>query len=176
MEKRRWSIYRPSKKMINSPFLSIRDIIYSSTNSSGSGKFSSPRILSSSLVCTISFSVQTKWHNIKYKYEVNVLHNVKEAVNFDHDNGSTLWNYVIGKEMSHINYFQTFRTFKRGYKAPDDHTFVPVHMRFGVKFDLGRKALMVAGSNTTGSMDKYSYCGGAKIDTFRTDLFFLHIN
>ena len=48
------------------------------------------------------FDVHNKRHNIKYKYLVKVPQNVKDAIKFDQNNGTTLWKDTIGKEMSHI--------------------------------------------------------------------------
>ena len=78
------------------------------------------------------FAAQTKWYNTKYNYIFKVPRNVKNAINFDRENGNTLWQDSAVKEMAHIKDFQTFRPFKRGIKDPSDHTFVPLHMCFDV--------------------------------------------
>ena len=42
--------------------------------------------------------------------------------------------------MAHIKDYQTFRLFKIGSQSLASHTFVPVHMCFGVEFELRRKS------------------------------------
>ena len=59
--------------------------------------------------------------------------------------------------MDQIRDFHTFRPLKIFSKSPADNTFVPVHMCFGVKFDLMRKAHLVAGYNMNGSRDEDTY-------------------
>ena len=46
--------------------------------------------------------------------------------------------------MAQIKDLHTLCPLKRGSKALSDHTFVPVHMCFGVKFDLSIMSLLVA--------------------------------
>ena len=54
---------------------------------------------------------------------------------------------MIGREISHIEDFNIPKPLNKGIKDSADHTFVPVHMCFGVKFDLRRKAQMVEREN-----------------------------
>ena len=61
------------------------------------------------------FSEQTKQHNIKYTYGVKVTRKFKGAIKFYPNNGNTLWQDEIGKEMAQIKYFQTFMPLKRGF-------------------------------------------------------------
>ena len=42
------------------------------------------------------------------------MRNVKEDIKFDGENGNTLYQDKIGKEMAHINDLQTIRTLERG--------------------------------------------------------------
>ena len=122
------------------------------------------------------FSGQNKWNNIKYKYRFKFPRGFKGAIRFYHDNGNTLWQDAIGKEISQIKEIQTFRPLKRGPRAPNDHTFVLVNMLFGVKFILSRKAQLVAGGNITWDSEEDINCGVVSIETFRKDFFLRKLN
>ena len=122
------------------------------------------------------FAAGNKRHIIKYKYGIKVLRNVKEAIKFDNDNGNTLWQDAICKEMDQIRDLQTFRKLIRGSKDQDYHTFVTFHMWFHVKFDLSSKSRLILGVKMAVARYKDEYCGLLQIDTVRTDYFLGKIN
>ena len=93
------------------------------------------------------FAAQTKRHGVKYKHGVKVPRNYKEAIKFDQENGNTLWQDAVDREMGQIMDFKTFKPLLKGSKPPSGHTFVPVHLCFDVKFDLRCKVCLVAGGN-----------------------------
>ena len=78
--------------------------------------------------------------------------------------------------MSHIKYFQMYKTLKKVPKDPYNHTFVPVYVYFEVKFDLSKKSQMVLGGNSTGSRDKDDHFRVVIIDIVGTYLLYGHIN
>ena len=77
--------------------------------------------------------------------------------------------------MSHIKYFQIYKTLRKVKKDPCNHTFLPVYVYFEVKFDFSKKSQMVLGGNITGSRDKDDYFRVIIIDNIGTYFFYGHI-
>ena len=82
------------------------------------------------------FAAQTKRHGTKYKHGVKVPKNYNEAVKFDQENESSLWQDAVKREMGQIMDFKTFKPLLKESKPLKGHTYVPVHLCFDVKFDL----------------------------------------
>jgi len=112
----------------------------------------------------------------KYKFGVRVPKSVKEALDLDKANGNTLWAEAIQKEVSQLREFQTFKVLMPGAEAPDEHTFVPLHWCFDVKFDGRRKGRLVAGGNWTEPLDADAYSGVVSIDTIRLAFLLAEVN
>ena len=61
-------------------------------------------------------------------------------------------------------------------KKPEGYTYVPVHLCFDVKFDLRRKARLVAGGNWTSAPDEDAFAGVVSLDAVRTAFFIADLN
>ena len=94
-----------------------------------------------------------------WKFGVRAPKNVKEARKIDKANGDHLWEEAMQKEVTQLKAYDTFKVLDQGKKAPTDHTYVPLHMFFDVKYDLRRKARLVAGGNWTDPATEDIYSG-----------------
>ena len=74
---------------------------------------------------------------------------MKEAIEFDKENGNTLWQDAIRLELDQLCDFDTFRVVPDGEILPEDYKRIPYMFVFDVKFDLRRKARLVAGGHLT---------------------------
>ena len=106
----------------------------------------------------MAFAVKSK--AAKYKFGVEVPRDVKHALKLDRLNGNALWRDAINKELEQLSDYKTFI-------LPADPNFDwssykprPYHIVFDVKFDLRRKARLVAGGNFTDTPDKEEIYSG----------------
>ena len=81
----------------------------------------------------------------KFKFGVQVPRNTKEAYLLDRKNGDTLWQEAIAKELKQIDDYETFQVLDDAVPDPVGYQQIPYHVIFDVKFDLRRKARLVAG-------------------------------
>jgi hypothetical protein len=82
----------------------------------------------------------------RYKFGVMVPRNVRHALEIDRLNGDHQWQEAMDTELKQINEYETFRLAEPGEDL-SDHQCIPYHIVFDVKFDLRRKARLVAGGN-----------------------------
>jgi hypothetical protein len=101
---------------------------------------------------------------------------VKEALCLDLDNGDTMWQDAVEKELKQINDFHTFNVLPPGEGPPAGYQKVPYHFIFDVKFDLRRKARLVAGGNWTELEREDIYSGVVALETVRTGFFLGQLN
>ena len=86
-------------------------------------------------------------NNSGLKYGIIVPGNVREAIQFDQENGNLLWYNAIFKELEalmNMELFQKFPSSLRKSRAKGVQ-FAPLRMIFDVKVDLRRKARLVIG-------------------------------
>ena len=79
------------------------------------------------------------------KYGIRVSRNAREAIQFDKENGNTLWRDAILKELEALmsmNLFKKFPSYLRKAKGKG-FQFAPLRIIFDVKLDLRRKARLV---------------------------------
>ena len=116
--------------------------------------------------------METLWRNIyntshkntrKYKFGVAIPRNYNNAINLDKENNNTLWKDAIDKEMSQIKEYKTFTDHGKGRIPPKGYKKIPVHLVFDVKYDLRRKARLVAGGHLTEPTHDNPYSGIASI-------------
>ena len=55
---------------------------------------------------------------VKYKFGVRIPRNYKEAIELDKQNGNTLWQDAIRREMELIKEFGTFKSLGKGARIP----------------------------------------------------------
>ena len=79
------------------------------------------------------------------KFGIKVPSSVTEALQFDRENGNNLWAEAIEKEKSKV--IVAFVVLDEGEYAPKGSKRIPYHWVFDAKFDLTRKARLVAGGH-----------------------------
>ena len=102
----------------------------------------------------------------KIKFGVEVPRSVRHALSLDKANGNNLWEEAINKELGQINQYKTFRRVQPQDKL-SEYTRIPYHIIFDVKFDLRRKARLVAGGNHTDPPKDDIYSGVVGMETIR---------
>ena len=79
------------------------------------------------------------------KFGIKVPGSVAEALQFDKENGDTLWSDAIAKETANVRI--AFERLEDGEALPPGSKRIPYHFIFDVRFDLTRKARLVAGGH-----------------------------
>ena len=86
---------------------------------------------------------RTKIKNMKYGIKIPM--SITEAKKLDHENGNDLWNRAIVKETNAVRV--AFQLLNEGDKPPIGSKSIQYHWIFTIKFDLSRKARLVAGGH-----------------------------
>jgi hypothetical protein len=102
----------------------------------------------------------------KYKFGELVPRSVAHAFEIDRMNNNTEWQDAIGTELKQINDYKTFRLLQKGEHL-QDFQGIPYHIVFDVKFDLRKKARLVAGGNKTTPPKEDLYSGVVDLMTVR---------
>jgi hypothetical protein len=84
----------------------------------------------------------------------------------DDQNGDSLWKEAIEKELKQIQDYRTFRELRKG-ETLQDYKRIPYHIILDVKFDLRRKARLVAGGNHTDPPKEEVYSGVVGLSAIR---------
>ena len=87
------------------------------------------------------------------KFGINVPSTVEEALKFDAENGDDLWFQAIEKELRNVRV--AFKRLEEGERPPPGSKLIPYHIIFDVKFDLTRKARLVAGGHRNKDVPTY---------------------
>ena len=112
-----------------------------------------------------------------YKFGVQVPRNVPHALELDRINGNNHWQEAIDTELAQvIEEYETFKDMGVGYKPPPDYKKIRTHFVFDVKFDLRRKARLVADGNLTGAPKDSTYSGVVSIRSIRMCLLLAELN
>ena len=90
---------------------------------------------------------KTRKRKNKMKCGIEVPATVEEARMFDAENGETLWQDAIDKEMANSRI--AFEVLEEGESAPVGYTRITCHLIFDVKMYITRKARYVAGGHLT---------------------------
>ena len=108
--------------------------------------------------CIIS---AVKHRNAKYlkhthKFGIEVLKTVAEAIDLDENNGNTLWQDAIVKDM--VNVRAKLKILAEGGKPPPRYQKFRCHMMFDIKMeDFRRNLRLVAGGHVTKPPDTIMY-------------------
>ena len=119
----------------------------------------------------------TEHKNIKpkMKFGVEVPQTVEEAEELDRKNGNKLWHLAINKELKNV--IVAFNLLDEGEKAPPGSTKIPYHIIFDVRFDLTRKARLVAGGHKHRDVPSYeTYSSVVSRDSVRIILTIAALN
>jgi hypothetical protein len=101
----------------------------------------------------------------RFKFGIEVPRYPRHALELDMTNGTNVWKEAMGIELRQINEYETFCILEAGEFLPDTYKKIPYHMVFDVKFDLRRKARLVAGGNWTDPPKEDIYSGVVSLDT-----------
>jgi hypothetical protein len=102
----------------------------------------------------------------KYKFGVQVPHGTRHALLLDKLAQNKEWQSAIATELKQINEYKTFRS----VSSKDDmstYQKIPYHIVYDVKFDLRKKARLVANGNHASPTKDDIYSGVVAMDTIR---------
>ena len=86
----------------------------------------------------------------KFQFGVEIPCNYEHAMELDRSNGNKLWADAISKEVGGIHDYSVFRDVGTDQAAvPDGYKRLRCHFVFACKYDLRRKARLVAGGHLT---------------------------
>ena len=111
------------------------------------------------------------------KFGIEVPKHFNDALRIDRLNKDHLWEEAIKTEIDQINAYKTFTDHGKDTAPPAEFKRVPVHFVFDIKFDLRRKARLVAGGHLTKHVFNDSpYSGIASLKSVRTCIFLANLN
>ncbi len=122
------------------------------------------------------FKAKVRTGEPKYKFGVQVPLGIKQAMELDKANGDTLWADAIKKELKQLNDYKTFRLPNSGEILDSGYKRIPYHIVFDVKFDLRRKARLVASGDRTDLIGEDMYSGVVAMETVRVGFFLGELN
>ena len=99
------------------------------------------------------------------KFGVKIPQDWDEAVYLDRENGNTLWQDAVKKEMTNVEI--AFNFLDNGERIPIGFKEITCHLVFDVKFDLTRKARYVGGGHLTSVSPSMSYSSVVSRDSVR---------
>jgi len=109
--------------------------------------------------------VKSRYWQRTHKYGVNLPKSVAEALQFDPENGNTLWHDAIQKELKNVQV--AFKFLEEGEHAPVGYKEIPCHIIFDVKMNFTRKARFVAGGHKTNPPACLTYSSVVSRDSVR---------
>jgi hypothetical protein len=119
--------------------------------------------------------VQHRMVKKSIKFGVQVPNSVEEAKALDKENGNSLWNDAINKELKNV--LVAFQLLEDGESLPVGSKRIPYHIIFDVKFNLTRKARCVAGGHRNKDVPAYAtYSSVASRDSVRLGLMLAALN
>ena len=101
----------------------------------------------------------------RMNFSVKVPLTAEEAIALDKQNGNTLWNEVIEKEIKNSRI--DFEVLDKDTSFPVGHTEITCHLIFDDKMDLTRKARYVAGVHLTDTPPSMTYASVVGRETVR---------
>ena len=108
------------------------------------------------------------------KFGIKVPATVEEARLFDAENGDTIWQDAINKEIANSRI--AFEVLEEGESAPVGYTQITCHLIFDVKMDLTRKARYVAGGHLTHPPTSMTYASVVERETVRIAFLIASLN
>ena len=91
-----------------------------------------------------AFKAKTKIKSTKIKFGIQVPMGIRQAYEIDKQNNNNEWEEAIKKELKQLSDYGTFKMAEDGEKL-NAYKKIPYHIVFDVKFDLRKKARLVAG-------------------------------
>ena len=110
----------------------------------------------------------------RMKFGIEVPGTVEEAIHLDKQNGNTLWQDAIRKEM--VNSRIAFKLMERHTSPPVGFKEITCHLVFDIKLDMTRKARYVAGGHLTDVPTHMTYSSVVSRDTVRIGFLMAALN
>ncbi len=112
----------------------------------------------------------------RYKFGILAPRTWKETVQIDRENGNTLWQDAIKKDLAQIMEYKTFRNLGLKASIPIGFKLIRFHFVFDVKFNPRRKARLVAGGHLTDPPKDSTYSGVVSLCAVRMQLLIAELN
>ena len=121
-------------------------------------------------------AVNSRYHRQTHKFGVEVPKTIRRALEIDKENGNTLWQDAIEKEMRAVRI--AFKILEdKEKKVPVGYQFIDCHMVFSVKLDgFQRKCRLVAGGHKTETPAAMTYSSVVSRETVRIALTIAALN
>ena len=111
----------------------------------------------------------------KIKFGVVVPELYEEALALDQENGNDYWQKAIDKELKNVKV--AFKLLEEGDKLPAGSKYIPYHIIYDVKFDMTRKARLVAGGHRNKDVPSHvTYSSVASRDSVRLTFLLAALN
>jgi hypothetical protein len=116
-----------------------------------------------------------RYHKRTHKFGIQVPKTWDEAVKLDEENGNTLWQDAIRKEMNNVRI--AFKVLNEEEAIPPTYQEIRCHMIFDVKTeDFHRKARVVTREHTTDTSHVMTYASGVSRESVRIALTLAALN
>ena len=116
-------------------------------------------------------------NTVVYQYGFKVPKTPEQAIQFDLENGNTLWQDAMKLEMEMMKEYQVFESKGIGGRPPSaDYRKIRVHFVFAVKHDGRHKARLVAGGHLTPPPATSVYSGVVSLRSLRLVIFLAELN
>ena len=106
-------------------------------------------------------------HEKKFMFGNQVPRGTKEAYFLDLQNGNTLWQEAIAKELKQLHDFKTFIVLEKEKETPNGYSRILYHIVCDVKWDGRRKAKLVRNGNMVDPCDDDLYIFGQELSSAR---------
>ena len=118
--------------------------------------------------------VQARVRRVTHKYGIKVPRTIKQAYEFDKENGNTFWRDAVKKEMTNVGI--AFQIYEDGEVIPNGFKKVTGHLIFDVKMDFTRKARYVLDGHKTEDPIISTYAGVVNRESIRISLTYAALN
>ena len=98
--------------------------------------------------------LKSKHYKTNLKFGLKVPQSVPEAYEIDKENGNEHWSNAIKKELKNV--LVAFHLLEDEEPVPIGSKLIPYHIIFDIKFDLTRKARLVAGGHKNKEIPAYA--------------------
>ena len=120
-------------------------------------------------------TVNKRYLKRTHKFGIEIPKTVQRAIEIDRENGNSLWQDAINKEMRNVRI--AFHVLDEGQSAPPGHQYMKCHMVFDVKMeDFRRKAWLVAGGHMTETPATLTYASVVSRESVRIALTLAALN
>jgi hypothetical protein len=118
--------------------------------------------------------IKTRYLRREEKFGILLPKSVREALQFDKEDGKTYWTEAIKKEMAVI--LPAVRILDEGKNPPVGYQVIPCHMIFDVKSDFTRKARFVGGGHVTDPPSTQTYASVVSRESVRIGFLYASLN